>query len=123
MFVSKRMRRYVNKRKHKKRLKQRHAMVCDGCRTNLDKVRQRYQDPDFLWWRDHERNGGYEYWQQLYRSGARKFAKDATNSVIRARYRDLLNNLDMDDMDMLDEIQALAGADYEKMFDFFWTIW
>lgn len=122
MFVSKRMNRYANKRKHKKRLKRRHAMLYDGCRTNLDLVRQRYQGEDF-WWRDHHRNGGYEYWQQFSRSGARAFAKDATNSVIRARYRELLNDLDMEDPETLEEIQALTGSDYEKMFDYWWTIW
>ena len=116
-----RINRYANKRKHKRRLKQRHAMVCDGCRTNLDLVRQRYQnDDDFWWWcTHHPRNGGYEYWRQFARSGMRRFAKEATNGVIRSRYRDMLRNAGFDD----DDVQALRGSDYEKMFDFWWTLW
>ncbi len=120
-----RVNRYANKRKHKRMLKQRHAMVCDGCRTNLDLVRQRYQDDDDFWWwyNHHPRNGGYEYWQQFSRSGARRFAKEATNGVIRSRYRDMLRDIDPYDDDALEDIQALTGSDYEKMFDFWWTLW
>ena len=124
MSYKPRANRYANKRKHKRRLKQRHAMLCDGCRTNLDLVRQRYQNfDDTYWWLiHHPRNNGYEYWKQFGRSGTRRFAKNATNGVIRARYRDLLNNIDMDDEDVLDDIQAMTGSDYEKMFDFWWTL-
>lgn len=120
-----RINRYANKRKHKRRLKQRHAMVCDGCRTNLDLVRHRYQeDDDFWWWAiHHPRNGGYEYWNQFARSGARRFAKDATNGVIRSRYRDVLRGIDPYNEDEIEDIQALRGSDYEKMFDFWWTLW
>ena len=113
--------RYANKRKHKRKLKQRHAMLYDGNRTNLDMVRQRYQSDDSEWSRKHHpRNGGYEYWSQFCRSGTRRFAKDETNGVIRARYRDILKLLNDDNMD---DIQALQGSDYEKMFDFWWTLW
>ena len=115
--------RYANKRKHKRKLKQRHAMMCDGARTNLDLVRQRYQDErdTFPWWeKHHPRNGGYEYWSQFYLSGPRQYAKECTNSVIRSRYRDILRSIDDDNMD---DIQAFQGSDYEKMFDFWWTIW
>ncbi len=120
-----RINRYANKRKHKCRLKQRHAMLYDGCRTNLDLVRQRYQDDNDWWWwqKHHPRNGGYEYWQQFARSGRRRYAKEMTNGVIRSRYRDILRDIDMDDEDALDEIQTLTGSDYEKMFDFWWTLW
>jgi hypothetical protein len=119
-----RVNRYANKRKHKRRLKQRHAMLWDGRRTNLDLVRQRYQDEDFWWWYNHHPcNGGYEYWKQFGRSGTRKYAKDMTNGVIRSRYRDMLRDIDLDDDDAIDDIQALTGADYEKMFDFWWTLW
>ena len=125
MMHTNRLNRYANKRRHKRKLKQRHAMVCDGCRTNLDLVRQRYQeDDDFWWWAvHHPRNGGYEYWNQFARSGARRFAKDATNGVIRSRYRDVLRGIDPYNEDEIEDIQALRGSDYEKMFDFWWTLW
>ena len=85
--------RYANKRKHKRKLKQRHAMMCDGARTNLDLVRQRYQDErdTFPWWeKHHPRNGGTESWCQVDLSGPRPYSKDATTIVIQSSYRDRL---------------------------------
>lgn len=122
MSHKKRINRYAAKRKHKRKLKQRHAMLYDGNSTNIDLVRQRCQDDSdsWLWWaKHHPRNGGYEYWNQFYLSGPRRYAKDCTNSVIRARYRDMLRVIDEEDME---DIQALTGSDYEKMFDFWWTL-
>ena len=66
------------------------------------------------------RNGGYEYWQSYYLTGSRRYAKESTNSVIRAMYRALLNTKDPDS---LEEVQAFTGSDYEKAFDYDWTIW
>lgn len=65
-------------------------------------------------------NGGYEYWKEFYLTGPRKYAKSCTNDVIRAKYRDLLNSLNLED---LENIQALRGSDYEKLFDFWWTLY
>lgn len=87
-----------------------------GHRTNIrlheDECRREYGD-----W-PNVRNGGYEYWQSFYLTGPRKYAKEATNGIIRARYRDILRRLDPEE----DDIQALRGSDYEKMFDFWWTL-
>ena len=116
-----RVNRYANKRKHKRRMKQRHAMLY-GNRTNLDLVRQQCQnDSDsWRWWtKRHSRNGGYEYWRQFYLSGPRRYAKECTNSVIRSRYRDMLRSMTDEDVE---DIQALTGSDYEKIFDFWWTL-
>ena len=62
------------------------------------------------------RNGGYTYWETYYLSGPRKYAKQATNRKIRAKYRDMIKTTD------LEEIQVLSGADYEKEFDYWWTV-
>ena len=86
--------------------------------TNLKKHEQECRDRNGD--SRNTRNGGYEYWQLYYLTGPRKYAKDCTNSVIRAFYRNLLNTHDPDE---LDDAQALSGSDYEKMFDYNWTIW
>ena len=122
MTLRKHLNRYAEKRRHKLKLKKRHATQYNGAGANIDLVRQRCQDESASWWwsRDHQRNGGYEYWNQFYLSGPRRYAKECTNSVIRARYRDMLRSMTDEDVE---DIQALTGSDYEKMFDFLWTLY
>lgn len=62
------------------------------------------------------RNHGFEYWQESYLSGCRRFAKNLTNRVIRAKYRDLIRSAEED-------VIALNGSEYEKEFDYNWTVW
>ena len=112
--------RHARKRKHKRKMKQRYGYgsLFSGYRSNIrlmeDEYRREYGDDA-----DH-RNGGYKYWQAYYLSGMRRFAKEATNGVIRAMYRAMLRSADPE---ALDDIQALRGSDYEKTFDYDWTIW
>ena len=117
--VKKRLNRHAAKRKHKRILKQKYGYgLYEGYKTNLrlheDKCREEYADN-----RD-ARNGGYEYWQAYYLTGPRQYAKEATNSVIRAMFRDILRNMTEDDMD---EIPVFRGSDYEKAYDYMWTVW
>ena len=95
-------------------------------RTNLKLHESECRDMFGDW--PNSRNGGYEYWQHCYITGPRTYAKSCTNRAIRAMYRDLLRGLDRecdDDARELwgDEIQAMTGSDYEKIYDYDWTIW
>ena len=62
-------------------------------------------------------NGGYKYWKKLYLSGRRRYAKGQTNRRIRAMYRRKFAVCDPE------EIEALKCAEYEKEYDYPWTIW
>lgn len=117
--MRKRLNRYAEERRHKRKLKQKYGHgLYEGYRTNIrlheDECRREYGD------RKNARNGGYEYWQSYYLTGPRKYAKWCTNRVIRAMYRDLFRRIREDD---LDDIVALHSGDYEKYFDYDWTIW
>jgi len=111
--------RHAKMRKHKRELKKKYGHgLFNGYRTNLklheDWCREQYGN------QRNSRNGGYEYWQNYYLTGPRQYAKDCTNRVIRAKYRDMLNVLHEDEMD---DVQALRGSDYEKMYDYAYTLW
>lgn len=113
------MSRYSNLMKHKIQQKKSYMnRLCDkdyGGSMKMMEDDRKNGEPD---WRGHpRRNKGFEYWKTFYLSGCRRFAKSATNRIIRARYRELLRNADPED------VQALRGADYEKMFDYLWTVW
>lgn len=114
---------YINKnaalRKHKQKMKKRYGCgLYTTYRTNTklheEECREKYKDCPTA------RNGGYEYWKTYYLSGPRQFAKNCTNRAIRCAYRRMLHSLSEESMD---DVQALTGADYEKMFDYLWTIY
>ena len=114
-----RINRHAQMRMHKRKQKKRYGYgLYSGYRTNIrlheDECRREYED------NPNARNGGYKYWNVYYLTGERKYAKHCTNRVIRAMYRDMLNAVGGDG---LDDVQALRGSDYEKMFDYDWTIW
>ena len=117
--MRRKLNRYAEKRRHKMKLKKKYGYgLYEGYRTNLrrheDECRERWGDTR------NARNGGYQYWQSYYLTGPRQYAKEATNSVIRAMFRDLLRNLSEDDMD---KVPVFKGSDYEKTYDYYWTIW
>lgn len=110
--------RYAKKLRHKYALKKDHAVRFGRYSVKYDEQHERYWNDQFSgtkWYDD--RNDGYQYWQRFYLSGSRKYAKDCTNSVIRSKYRALISNGE------LDEIIAPRGSDYEKEFDYLWTIY
>jgi len=117
--VSKWINRHAMMRKHKKHLKKKYGygLWADDYYTNQKLHEQKCCQEGY--WRRGKRNGGYEYWKTCYLSGVRRFAKNSTNRVIRAKYRDLLNGVDIENAD---DVQALTGSDYEKMFDYWWTV-
>ena len=114
-----RMNRYAQKRKHKREMKKKFGRgLYTGHRTNLrlheNECREEYSGCP------NARNGGYTYWKSYYLTGPRRYAKFCTNRMIRAMYRDMLRRMSEDDMD---DICAFTGSDYEKAFDYDWTIW
>ena len=50
-------------------------------------------------------------------TGRRQYAKKYSDRRIRQKYRQLIHNLDPED------VTAPRGADYEKEYDYNWTIW
>jgi len=111
--------RYAKKRKHKWELKKRHTKgpYNDICSPKTDemKMRAQYEEDPYWKWVD-GRNGGYTYWQTCYLSGPRKVAKQGTNRKIRGMYRSLHLLEDPED------IRALKHSEYQKNFDYWWTI-
>ena len=114
--------RYARKRQHKWELKKRHTKGIYNRITTPKfqemKMRREWdeeEEPFRNRWMD-GRNGGYTYWETCYLSGPRKLAKQETNGKIRSMYRNMIKTKDLED------IQALSGADYEKEFDYMWTV-
>lgn len=113
--------RYSRMKKHKRMLKQKYLMrICDkSYGGNLRLLEDSLSDGEPNYFK-RLRNRGFEYWDQTYISGSRRFAKDMTNGVIRTKYRNMIHRGDPDEME---DAQALRGSDYEKMYDYLWTIW
>lgn len=119
-----RINRYALKRRHKRKIKKKHMLrYSGGADQNLkifeDRLRRDAEEYADTWWRRKHppRNGGYEYWGECYLSGRRKFAKKFSDKRIRQKYRQMIRNLDPED------VTAPRGSDYEKEFDYAWTIW
>ena len=115
-----RINRHAQKRKGIQIQKKRFCRMVDRY-GNPKVVEDDYANEDGWWWtRHHRRNRGFEYWQRCYLSGARRYAKESTNGVIRTKYRNLLRP---QNISANDDTVALRGADYEKEYDYLWTIW
>ena len=115
-----RLNRHARMRQHKRELKKKHA-ANSWCQfdTRIDEERahRNYEEDKDSKWVD-KRNEGYDYWNHCYLSGRRRFAKDCTNRKIRNIYRNLIAS-----GEFLDDVIAPKGSDYEKFFDYLWTIW
>lgn len=114
--------RYARKRQHKRELKKKHAIRFSKFDAGLDErdARREYEEDlasgRVFKWQD-PRNGGYNYWVDFSLTGPRSYAKYCTNRKIRAKFRNMLANLDPEN------IVALTGSQYEKEFDYWWTIY
>ena len=66
-----------------------------------------------------------QYWSTCYVSGPRCFAKDMTSSILRSDWRNMKNALLLLEDDEFDDIDYSIGnnSDYQKHFDYTWTIW
>ena len=111
--------RFYRKQLHKLRLKKHHANQFYFGRYTINAIEDRQIESNLecldgtlsrKWYEP--RNNGYTYWDTMSRSGSKKFAKQQTNRRIRAKYKVLC-----------DESVALRNADYQKEFDYAWTVW
>lgn len=114
--------RHAQKRRHKLEMQKRYMRKNSRLRNLklLEDEKRRYvEENEEEWWlRKHPpRNGGWEYWSDWSISGRRQFAKKFSDKRIRQKYRQMIRNIDPED------VTALRGADYEKEFDYAWTIW
>ena len=66
-----------------------------------------------------------QYWSTCYVSGPRCFAKDMTSSILRSDWRNMKNALLLLEDDEFDDVDYDIGnnSDYQKHFDYTWTIW
>ena len=66
-----------------------------------------------------------QYWSTCYVSGPRCFAKDMTSSILRSDWRNMKNALLLLEDDEFDDVDYSIGnnSDYQKHFDYTWTIW
>ena len=60
-----------------------------------------------------------QYWRHAYISESRKYAKEATNSKIRAYWRNEFTHCD----DWEDFDTNMQNANYQKYFDYNWTVY
>ena len=60
-----------------------------------------------------------QYWRHAYISGPRKYAKEETNRKVRAYWKNELAHCeDWEDFD-----SNMQNTDYQKHFDYAWTVW
>lgn len=112
------MNRHERLRRHKNKTKQKFGIWFNGNATNIKLIEEHTKS--FCYFSATPPNDGFDYWKTLYLSGKRKFAKRCSNSIIRARYRDILKNIDIEN---IEDIPALCGSEYRRLFDYNWTIW
>jgi len=119
-----RLNRHAMKRKHIREQEKKYAKgYCYGRRGQhsisylRDKLREEAAEDNWYNRRYPKRNGGWEYWKSYYLTGPRQFAKKCTDRRIRQKYRQIIHHYDPED------VTAPHGADYEKEYDYAWTIW
>ena len=108
-----RLNRYARMQKHKREMKNRFASSWFyGCEAPISWE-------EFLVWLESRRKMGdydydIEYWKTYYLTGPRSYAKQQTARKARRSFNQKVAHVDWDDF-FID--------DYEKSFDYAWTIW
>lgn len=115
--------RYARKRMHKREMEKQYAKkyAYGSGMYNVRILRDRLEreaNEDTWWNRKHPaKNNGWEYWKTYYLSGMRGYAKKYSDKHIRQKYRQMIKHLDPED------VYAPRGADYEKEYDYAYTVW
>lgn len=114
--------RHALKRRHKLEMQKRYMRKYGGphsLKMFEDEQRRKEEEyADTYWGRKHPgRNGGWEYWTEWFMSGRRQYAKKYSDKRIRQKYRQMIKKMDPED------VTAPRGADYEKEYDYAWTVW
>lgn len=114
---------YAQKRKHKRIMQEKYTKQRWSGRYSVKELRDKLEreaeeDADSYWSRKHPpRNNGWEYWRLLYLTGRRQHAKKYSDKRIRQKYRQMIHHADLEDA------IAPKRADYQKEYDYAWTIW
>lgn len=118
--------RYSRKRRHKRIMKKKYLMH-HGYRTNEAAFLEEYSRYPWPPKSHRNRNDGYTYWDDYTFSKRRRFAKQSSDRRVRQRYRNLLSDLSLEDLDLvcdvLEDVRALRHAEYQDLFDYAWEIW
>lgn len=102
------MNRYANKMIHKRKQKNLYRRLWFGGfqASSWEDYAAHARDSDPL-----------KYWKTYYLSGPKRYAKQQTNNIARARFREDVSSTEYEDM------YAPQRAEYQRFFDFCWTVW
>ena len=66
-----------------------------------------------------------QYWATCSISGPRSYAKDMTSSILRSNWRNMKSALLLLENEEFDDVDCSIGnsSDYQKYFDYAWTVW
>ena len=119
MMTNRRERKIRHKREMKKKFAKGYGYGSGqyDVRWLRDKLEREAQED--TWWRSRHppRNSGWEYWKTYYLSGRRGYAKKYSDKRIRQKYRQIIKKYDYED------VFVPNGSDYEKEYDYDWTVW
>ena len=123
--MARRINRRARKLAHKRKMEQHYANIyhygstSPACVRRLREQLIREAEEDDSYWRKKHppRNRGWEYWKVYYLTGSRQYAKKYSDKRIRQKYRQMIAHMDPED------VTAPRGADYEKEYDYAYTIW
>lgn len=105
--------RHAQMRKHKREMKKRFGILYCWNSTNTTLAREECEREKE--WRGCDRNNGYVYWKTFYLTGCRHMARNLTNRTIRSAFRNMLHNLNEDN---IEDVCAMRGSDYTKVVDY-----
>lgn len=114
---------YAQKRKHKRIMQKKYTTQYWNGRYSAQELRDKLEreaeeDAGSYWSRKHPpRNNGWEYWRLYYLTGKRQYAKKYSDKRIRQKYRQMISHGDPED------VSVPRRADYQKEYDYNWTIW
>ena len=115
---------YYRMRKHKRRMKERFLKnpysTNIGCSykdylAHLDEYSKEYH------YGANMTPNAYQYWSHYYITGPRQYAKKSTSRAVRNYWRNEINCFDGDDWD--DFEAGMNNNDYQKLFDYAWTVY
>ena len=116
--------RYHKMREHKRRMKERFLKnpysTNIGCSyadylAHLDEFSKTYH------WGANMTPNAYQYWSHCWLSGPKQYAKKSTARAIRNYWRNEINSFNGEDWDDFDA--GMNNNDYQKLFDYAWTVY
>lgn len=116
--------RYYKMREHKRRMKDR--FLKNPYSTSIGSSYEDYIAHLDDYEKTHRWGGNmmpcaYQYWSHYYFSGPRQYAKKSTSRAVRNYWRNEINSFDGEDWDDFDA--GMNNNDYQKHFDYAWTVY